>query len=199
MNGLLHVSQISHDRVSDIATVLPPGDTLKVMILSHDRERGRVSLSTKKLGLNPKDMICNPKLIFEKWLTRDLRCNLCLSSVTKPRTRDTSQAALVRSTRRREGSINLNTTVGDEDEHEVEEVCGPKPMGRDQAKRKMKAGSASLASSFDVEVLAKMMASEAAELEIRRMKNRQRDGALDETTTDEELKARLRQRPRLFG
>lgn len=33
INGLLHVSQISHDRVSDIATVLQPGDTLKVWIL----------------------------------------------------------------------------------------------------------------------------------------------------------------------
>jgi small subunit ribosomal protein S1 len=31
INGLLHVSQISHDRVSDIATVLQPGDTLKVV------------------------------------------------------------------------------------------------------------------------------------------------------------------------
>ena len=30
INGLLHVSQISHDRVSDISTVLQPGDTLKV-------------------------------------------------------------------------------------------------------------------------------------------------------------------------
>ncbi|RWR76399.1 30S ribosomal protein S1, chloroplastic-like protein isoform X3 [Cinnamomum micranthum f. kanehirae] len=29
INGLLHVSQISHDRVSDIGTVLQPGDTLK--------------------------------------------------------------------------------------------------------------------------------------------------------------------------
>ncbi|XP_055814142.1 30S ribosomal protein S1, chloroplastic-like [Solanum dulcamara] len=66
LNGLLHVSQISHDRVSDIATVLQPGDTLKVMILSHDRERGRVSLSTKKLEPTPGDMIRNPKLIFEK-------------------------------------------------------------------------------------------------------------------------------------
>nr|GEX20858.1 30S ribosomal protein S1, chloroplastic [Tanacetum cinerariifolium] len=66
MNGLLHVSQISHDRVSDIATVLQPGDTLKVMILSHDRERGRVSLSTKKLEPTPGDMICNPTLVFEK-------------------------------------------------------------------------------------------------------------------------------------
>lgn len=34
INGLLHVSQISHDRVSDIATVLQPGDTLKVCL--HD-------------------------------------------------------------------------------------------------------------------------------------------------------------------
>ncbi|KAK1280333.1 hypothetical protein QJS04_geneDACA004629 [Acorus gramineus] len=66
INGLLHVSQISHDRVSDIATVLQPGDTLKVMILSHDRERGRVSLSTKKLEPTPGDMIRNPKLVFEK-------------------------------------------------------------------------------------------------------------------------------------
>lgn len=66
MNGLLHVSQISHDRVSDIATVLQPGDTLKVMILSHDRERGRVSLSTKKLEPTPGDMVRNPKLVFEK-------------------------------------------------------------------------------------------------------------------------------------
>nr|GEU63164.1 hypothetical protein [Tanacetum cinerariifolium] len=59
-----------------------------------------------------------------------------------------------------EGSINLNTSVGDE-EDEVEEVLRPRPMDRDQAKRKMKAGSAgSSASSFDVEALAKMMASE---------------------------------------
>lgn len=34
INGLLHVSQISHDRVSDIATVLQPGDTLKVKFLN---------------------------------------------------------------------------------------------------------------------------------------------------------------------
>nr|XP_010921394.1 30S ribosomal protein S1, chloroplastic [Elaeis guineensis] len=66
INGLLHVSQISHDRVSDISTVLQPGDSLKVMILSHDRERGRVSLSTKKLEPTPGDMIRNPKLVFEK-------------------------------------------------------------------------------------------------------------------------------------
>ncbi|KAI3523821.1 hypothetical protein L1887_02251 [Cichorium endivia] len=37
-----------------------------VMVLSHDRERGRVSLSTKKLESTPGDMIHNPKLVFEK-------------------------------------------------------------------------------------------------------------------------------------
>lgn len=66
VNGLLHVSQISHDRVLDVGTVLQPGDTLKVMILSHDRERGRVSLSTKKLEPTPGDMVRNPKLVYEK-------------------------------------------------------------------------------------------------------------------------------------
>jgi len=39
---------------------------MQVMILSHDRERGRVSLSTKKLEPTPGDMIRNPKLVFEK-------------------------------------------------------------------------------------------------------------------------------------
>ncbi|CAM8944074.1 unnamed protein product [Rhodiola kirilowii] len=66
ISGLLHVSQISHDRITDIESVLQPGDTLKVMILSHDRERSRVSLSTKKLEPTPGDMIRNPTLVFEK-------------------------------------------------------------------------------------------------------------------------------------
>lgn len=36
------------------------------MILSHDRERGRVSLSTKKLEPTPGDMVRNPELVFAK-------------------------------------------------------------------------------------------------------------------------------------
>nr|GEW13973.1 hypothetical protein BVC80_1833g150 [Tanacetum cinerariifolium] len=127
-------------------------------------------------------------------------------------------------------SSTLNTTVRSEDENEVEEVKEvrrPRPMGRDQAKRKMKAGSTSSTSSFDVAELAKMMDIEyvmvgdpyniqkkqemsellkiknqelelkVTELEIRRMENRQRDEALYETKTDEALKERLRHR--LFG
>lgn len=36
------------------------------MILKHDREEGRIRLSTKKLEPNPGDMIRNPELVFEK-------------------------------------------------------------------------------------------------------------------------------------
>ncbi|RVW71609.1 30S ribosomal protein S1, chloroplastic [Vitis vinifera] len=48
-----------------VSQILPQFFNL-VMILSHDRERGRVSLSTKKLEPTPGDMIRNPKLVFEK-------------------------------------------------------------------------------------------------------------------------------------
>ena len=43
-----------------------PGDELKVLILSKDKERGRLSLSTKKLEPNHGDMLRNPSLVYEK-------------------------------------------------------------------------------------------------------------------------------------
>ena len=36
------------------------------MILTHDKERGRISLSTKKLEPSPGDMLRNPALVFAK-------------------------------------------------------------------------------------------------------------------------------------
>lgn len=65
VSGLLHISQISHERITDVENVLQPGDKLKVMILSQDRERGRISLSTKKLEPTPGDMLRNPSLVYE--------------------------------------------------------------------------------------------------------------------------------------
>lgn len=65
VSGLLHISQISHDRITDVENVLQPGDKLKVMILNQDRERGRISLSTKKLEPTPGDMLRNPSLVYE--------------------------------------------------------------------------------------------------------------------------------------
>ncbi|XP_038885297.1 30S ribosomal protein S1, chloroplastic-like [Benincasa hispida] len=66
VHGLLHISEISHDRILDIAAVLKPGDILKVMILNINHEKGHIRLSTKKLEPNTGDMICNPGLVFEK-------------------------------------------------------------------------------------------------------------------------------------
>ena len=36
------------------------------MVLSQDKEKGRISLSTKKLEPTPGDMLRNPALVFEK-------------------------------------------------------------------------------------------------------------------------------------
>ncbi|GFR50816.1 hypothetical protein Agub_g13091 [Astrephomene gubernaculifera] len=66
VTGLLHVSQLSNDRVLSLDKVLAEGDKIKVMILSQDRERGRVTLSTKKLEPTPGDMLRNPQLVYEK-------------------------------------------------------------------------------------------------------------------------------------
>eukprot|EP00271_Cylindrocystis_brebissonii_P014356 TRINITY_DN35686_c0_g1_i1.p1 TRINITY_DN35686_c0_g1~~TRINITY_DN35686_c0_g1_i1.p1 ORF type:complete len:434 (+),score=103.09 TRINITY_DN35686_c0_g1_i1:135-1436(+) len=66
VNGLLHISQISHDRITHVESVLNEGDQIKVLVLSHDKEKSRLSLSTKKLEPTPGDMIRNPQLVFEK-------------------------------------------------------------------------------------------------------------------------------------
>jgi len=65
-SGLLHISQISHDRITNVDKVLSEGDRIKVMVLSQDRERGRVALCTKKLEPTPGDMLRDPALVYEK-------------------------------------------------------------------------------------------------------------------------------------
>jgi small subunit ribosomal protein S1 len=64
--GLLHVSQISHERILSVDKILREGDRLKVLVLSIDAQRGRVTLSTKKLEPNPGDMLRDPQLVFER-------------------------------------------------------------------------------------------------------------------------------------
>ena len=63
--GLLHISQITHERLTTVDQVLAEGDKLKVMILSQDTDRGRVTLSTKKLEPEPGDMLRDPQKVFE--------------------------------------------------------------------------------------------------------------------------------------
>jgi len=64
-NALLHVSQISYNRLFNVDQVLSVGDEIKAMVLSYDANRGRVSLSTKKLESEPGDMLRNPAKVFE--------------------------------------------------------------------------------------------------------------------------------------
>lgn len=65
VSGLLHVSQISHDRVNDIAAVVKDGSTIKCMVISQDKEKGRISLSTKTLEPEPGDMVRDPQLVYD--------------------------------------------------------------------------------------------------------------------------------------
>ncbi|MFP3941661.1 MAG: 30S ribosomal protein S1, partial [Thermoanaerobaculia bacterium] len=56
LEGLLHVSEMSHDRVEDPAEVVSPGDSVEVKILKMDEEPGkglRISLSRRALEQDP--------------------------------------------------------------------------------------------------------------------------------------------------
>merc|ERR1719181_1121206 len=65
MSGLLHISQISCDHISDVASVLPVGAPIKCMVISQDKAKGRVALSTKTLEPEAGDMIKNQDKVFE--------------------------------------------------------------------------------------------------------------------------------------
>ena len=66
MSGLLHISQISYDRIDDLEKVLQPGMQVKCMIIDHDKVNGRIALSTKTLEPEPGDMLKDPAMVFEK-------------------------------------------------------------------------------------------------------------------------------------
>jgi len=64
--GLLHVSQISNERINTTAGIFQIGEPIKCMVLALDRERGRISLTTKKLEPSAGDMLRNRGLVMEK-------------------------------------------------------------------------------------------------------------------------------------
>lgn len=65
--GLLHISQISYDRVDNLEQLFTIGQRIKVMILEHDKLKNRVALSTKTLEPSPGDMLRgNMEMVFEK-------------------------------------------------------------------------------------------------------------------------------------
>jgi len=63
--GLLHISQISSDRVYDLEKVLPVGTRLKCMVVSQDAAKGRLALSTKTLESKPGEMLKDPQAVYD--------------------------------------------------------------------------------------------------------------------------------------
>ncbi|NVY95757.1 30S ribosomal protein S1 [Lactobacillus sp. DCY120] len=53
VDGLVHISQISHQHIAKPSDVLEPGQTVKVKVLDLDPERGRISLSIKATQPGP--------------------------------------------------------------------------------------------------------------------------------------------------
>jgi len=65
MSGLLHISQISYDRIENLENVMQPGMQVKCMIIDHDKVNGRIALSTKTLEPEPGDMLRDSAKVFE--------------------------------------------------------------------------------------------------------------------------------------
>lgn len=55
VDGLLHVSEMSWERVADARKVLEPGQSVKVVVLKIDREKRKLSLGAKQLVASPWD------------------------------------------------------------------------------------------------------------------------------------------------
>ncbi len=46
--GMVHISELSNERVPNVSSVIQVGDQVKVKVLDIDKERGRIALSTKR-------------------------------------------------------------------------------------------------------------------------------------------------------
>jgi small subunit ribosomal protein S1 len=57
MDGLLHITDLSWGRVSHPSDAVQVGQEIKVKVLKHDRERGRVSLGVKQLTPDPWERV----------------------------------------------------------------------------------------------------------------------------------------------
>uniref|UniRef100_A0A7S3A139 S1 motif domain-containing protein n=2 Tax=Rhodosorus marinus TaxID=101924 RepID=A0A7S3A139_9RHOD len=64
VSGLLHISQISHSHIPDVAALVDVGQPIKCMVLNQDKNKGRMSLSTKVLENEPGDMVKDPEKVF---------------------------------------------------------------------------------------------------------------------------------------
>jgi polyribonucleotide nucleotidyltransferase len=52
-DGMIHISQLKHERVAKVSDVVKVGDVVKVKVVEVDAARGRISLSMKALQTPP--------------------------------------------------------------------------------------------------------------------------------------------------
>jgi ribosomal protein S1 len=57
VDGLVHISEMSWQRVKDPAEVVQPGQKVKVVILKLDRDKRKISLGMKQLAASPWDNV----------------------------------------------------------------------------------------------------------------------------------------------
>jgi small subunit ribosomal protein S1 len=59
VDGLLHISEMSWSRVDNAASIVQPGQRVKVQVLKIDHEKRKVSLGLKQLQASPWDQIAD--------------------------------------------------------------------------------------------------------------------------------------------
>ena len=63
--GLLHISQISSERIDNLEKFFTVGQKLRVVVIDHDRNTGRVALATKPLERTPGEMLRDAEAVYE--------------------------------------------------------------------------------------------------------------------------------------
>lgn len=64
--GLLHISQISSERIDNLERFFSAGQAVRVMVIDHDRSTGRVALATKPLERTPGEMLRDADGVFSR-------------------------------------------------------------------------------------------------------------------------------------
>ena len=65
LNGLIHISQLSQERVTSVESCFALGDKVRLMVMDHDQVSQRVALSTKVLESTPGEILRDKQQL--KW------------------------------------------------------------------------------------------------------------------------------------
>ncbi len=66
VEGLIHISNVSHDKIDSIESVLKPGQKVKCKIMEIDKTKRKIGLSIKDLTEAPRRKIESDKLYYKE-------------------------------------------------------------------------------------------------------------------------------------